>query len=41
MSFVVGQGVLEKIRFVDGEVPTYDRMQQKREREIREIVGII
>ncbi len=25
MSFVVGQGVLGKIRFVDGEVPAYDR----------------
>ena len=25
MSFVVGQGVLGRIRFVDGEVPAYDR----------------
>ena len=25
MSFIVGQGVLGKIRFVDGEFPTYDR----------------
>lgn len=25
MSFVVGQGVLGKIRFVDGEIPAYDR----------------
>lgn len=25
MSFVVGQGILGKIRFVDGELPAYDR----------------
>ncbi len=25
MSFIVGQGVLGKIRFVDGEFPAYDR----------------
>lgn len=25
MSFVAGQGVLGRIRFVDGEVPAYDR----------------
>ena len=25
MSFQVGQGVLGKIRFVDGEFPAYDR----------------
>lgn len=25
MSFVVGQGVLGRIRFVDGDVPAYDR----------------
>ncbi len=25
MNFVVGQGVLGRIRFVDGEVPAYDR----------------
>lgn len=25
MNFVVGQGVLGKIRFVDGELPAYDR----------------
>ena len=25
MSFIVGQGVLGRIRFVDGEVPAYDR----------------
>ena len=25
MSFMVGQGVLGKIRFVDGEFPAYDR----------------
>lgn len=25
MSYVVGQGILGKIRFVDGEFPAYDR----------------
>lgn len=25
MSFVIGQGVLGKIQFVDGEIPAYDR----------------
>lgn len=25
MNFVVGQGVLGKIRFVDGKMPAYDR----------------
>ena len=25
MSFVVGQGILGKIRFVDGEIPAYNR----------------
>ncbi|MCM1039506.1 MAG: hypothetical protein NC434_09295 [Ruminococcus sp.] len=25
MSFIEGQGILGKIRFVDGEFPTYDR----------------